>query len=127
MIQEDYVSFKVAKLLKEKGFNNNLEECYRSYNGKETEVCKSWYKEFDYYVSNFIQRPTIQMAIKWFEKEYNLAISVVWMNGWLYGVRDMGQPYADREVLHLNEVRFETRQAAADAAILNAIQLLKNR
>lgn len=70
---------------------------------------------------------TLNRALKWFEKEYNLAISVVWINGWLYGVRDMGQPYADREVLHLNEVRFETRQAAADAAILNAIQLLKNR
>lgn len=67
---------------------------------------------------------TLNRALKWFEKEYNLAISVVWINGWLYSVRDMGKPYIVREVLHLNEVRFETRQAATDAAIRNAIELL---
>lgn len=70
---------------------------------------------------------TLNRALKWFENEYNLAISVVWINGWLYSVRDMGKPYIDREVLHLNEVKFEKRQAATNAAILNAIQLLKNK
>ena len=70
---------------------------------------------------------TLNRVLKWFEKEYNLAISIVWINGWLYSVRDMSEPYIDREVLHLNEVKFEKRQAATNAAILNAIELLKNK
>lgn len=62
MITEDYVSFETAKLLKEKGFDENTYACF-SNDGKET-----------YYgyraVDNDIMRPTLQMAMKWLREKY---------------------------------------------------------
>ena len=59
MITEDYVSFEVAKLLKEKGFN---------------------YKGFDYidFEGEVItqDRPTHQMAMKWLREEKNIFIVI---------------------------------------------------
>ena len=59
-ITEDYVSFEIAKLLKEKGFN---EPCYACYLNKEL-------SHYDYTSTNFelidnaISAPTIQMTMK---------------------------------------------------------------
>ena len=79
-ITEDYVSFEIAKLLKEKGFN---EPCYGSYcrifaddEGEDERV------EFERWIekshnNSFVDEyficsaPTIQMAMKWLrEKHY---------------------------------------------------------
>ena len=53
MITEDYVSFEIAKLLKEKGFNE---------------------KVISFYPLGDIQRPTLQMAMKWLREVYNIDI-----------------------------------------------------
>ena len=59
---EDYVSFEVAKLLKEKGFD---EYCgYYSSDGEYWGYCVYNHKGKDY-----ISAPTIQMAIKWLRKK----------------------------------------------------------
>lgn len=79
-IKEDYVSFEVAKLLKEKGFN---ELCSRYYNSQFDEmrtvgdICMmNWNSisindEF-YYISI----PTHQVAIKWLREKYNIYICI---------------------------------------------------
>lgn len=85
MITEDYVSFETAKLLKEKGFDEDT-NCYYI----EGSVEKIYYSpirqnhnkrttnnEFDIYIditSGKISAPTIQMAMKWLRKKYNLHI-----------------------------------------------------
>jgi hypothetical protein len=76
MITEDYCSFEVAKLLKEKGFN---------------EPCRSYYTDYEDYIDFSycndeltdlqmgvweILRPTHQMAMKWLRKVHQLHISV---------------------------------------------------
>lgn len=53
MITEDYVSFEIAKLLKEKGFD---------------EECQQYYGDYEY------PCPTLQMAMKWLRKERGIAI-----------------------------------------------------
>ena len=70
MITEDYVSFEVAKLLKEKGFS------YRSYGdynsqGEFQEGYGEWNKTSIYYAA-----PTLQMAMKWLRENHNLFIQV---------------------------------------------------
>ena len=77
MITEDYVSFEVAKLLKEKGFD---EPCQFLYFSK--------YKPEGDFVGNFNARknseineasysaPTIQMARKWVKENYKRHIEV---------------------------------------------------
>ena len=68
MITEDYVSFDTAKLLKAKGFDELTYACF-SNDGKET-----------YYgyraVGNDINRPTLQMAMKWLREIDNIHIEV---------------------------------------------------
>jgi hypothetical protein len=55
MIDEDYVSFETAKLLKEKGFDDFNFTCH------------------SYFYKNF-GRPTLQMAMKWLRVKHNLHI-----------------------------------------------------
>lgn len=73
MIQEDYVSFETAKLLKEKGFNEiKCNTCYkwngnfcnnrRSMSGIDNEIC--------------YQAPTLQMAMKWLRKIHNIDVII---------------------------------------------------
>ena len=53
MIEEDYVSFETAKLLKDNGFDE---------------------KVVSFYPPGNIQRPTLQMAMKWLREWYYLYI-----------------------------------------------------
>lgn len=68
MITEDYVSFKVAKLLKEKGFDENTLMVY-SQNGN---FMPDGAIEDTYQV--FYAAPTLQMAMKWLREEHNKII-----------------------------------------------------
>lgn len=69
MITEDYVSFEVAKLLKEKGFEQY--KCQHSYDSKG--VFK-WSDNLDPYEYS---APTLQMATKWLRKKYNILLFIL--------------------------------------------------
>lgn len=70
MITEDYVSFEIAKLLKEKGFDG---ECSRFYMPSGHGRWKyEHYHDFD--ISERIECPTLQMAMKWLMKNHNICI-----------------------------------------------------
>ena len=80
MIKEDYVSFEIAKLLKEKGFDITLcNTCYK-YNGKFCNNRKSMSG-----VDNMIcyPAPTIQMAMKWMREKHCIFIATEF--GWFHG------------------------------------------
>jgi hypothetical protein len=66
MIQEDYVSFKIAKLLKEKGFD---EPTLWFYVGDGTKYLAHKTLNGDWY-----RRPTLQMAMKWLREVHNISI-----------------------------------------------------
>ena len=68
-IKEDYVSFKTAKLLKEKGFH---EDCKCQY-GKGGSI--AWISCSNGNVTTFA-RPTIQMTMKWLREVHNLSVEV---------------------------------------------------
>ena len=71
MIQEDYVSFEVAKLLKEKGFD---EKCSRWYVANEPQegLVASGFGENQFYIN----APTHQMAMKWLREVHNIFIEI---------------------------------------------------
>ena len=75
MITEDYVSLKVAKLLKEKGFN---EKCIGYYpRGENTEVNHSFlYERNSDWIDNSISAPTHQMAMKWLREVHKILVVV---------------------------------------------------
>lgn len=72
MITEDYVSFKTARLLKEKGFNVPC-ECFYDTENNDVSIVNGWMdvsnselegKEFVRYSA-----PTIQMTMKWLREK----------------------------------------------------------
>ena len=72
-INEEYVSFETAKLLKEKGFD---ESCYQKYDNEG-------YLSFNHvgYINNekscddfYALAPTLQMAMKWLREVHNLHV-----------------------------------------------------
>lgn len=90
MINEAYVSFEVAKLLKEKGFDC---PCHATY---DTAVTGGKPKFFEYDVLQFfpdgmknsddkygmvISAPTHQMTMKWLREVHNIQIELNWDKG----------------------------------------------
>ena len=74
MIKEDYVSFEVAKLLKEKGFNEPYYRCSRVYNENGT-LQPHHYVRIDGF--KYISAPTLQMAMKWLREEHSIFIDIM--------------------------------------------------
>lgn len=77
MITEDYCSFEVAKLLKEKGFD---EPVYRGISINNLIFTKEKPEDFNYELSAYCSQPTHQMAMKWLREEKNIIVNV-WYNG----------------------------------------------
>lgn len=69
IISEDYVSFEIVKLLKEKGFDWNCES-------------KKFYPEpyYDQESPDGVYSPTLQMAMKWLREVFDLIIYVRLVN-----------------------------------------------
>lgn len=88
-ITEDYVSLNTAKLLKEKGFNEETEYVF-SDNGELLRLSHFGIKDLtnadcnDYHtwqspiegVASIISAPTLQMAMKWLRRVYKIDIAV---------------------------------------------------
>jgi hypothetical protein len=83
MIKEQYVSFEVAKLLKEKGFKEETHGNYYlggKFDGKFEESSKvNWNKFF----KTPIAAPTQQMVMRWLREVHNIHISITF--GWVSG------------------------------------------
>ncbi len=73
MITEDYISFEVARLLKEKGFNERTYGVYDSKGGFSTNNPDICWNEKDI---PFISAPTHQMVLKWLRESYDIDISI---------------------------------------------------
>ena len=75
MIKERYVNIEVAKLLRDKGFD---EECIKTYNINNGQMyiggesCNSEFTD----ISEMITAPTQSMACDWVEETFNISIEV---------------------------------------------------
>lgn len=77
MITEDYVSFEIAKLLKEKGFNGECETSYYISNkGCENAVSVGDFTKVRPWREALIAAPTHQMAMKWLRDVHNIFIVI---------------------------------------------------
>ena len=78
MITEDYVSFEVAKLLKEKGFNVPFYFFYRTDDKSIHHVVAAnpliYCDKID---DEVISAPSLSMAMKWLRKVHNIHIAIV--------------------------------------------------
>lgn len=72
MIKEDYVSFEIAKLLKEKGFDEDIHCFYSDYDKIIHPIIEiALIPDCDIYPC-----PTQQMAMKWLREVHNIIITI---------------------------------------------------
>lgn len=127
MINEDYVSFETAKLLKDKGFNEN---CSRSYVKDKLTVSQgfnnSYYKTMysdEYYRP--ISAPTLQMAMKWLREVHHIPIEILWhydsnsdIEEWYF------VHHVELKILPNNIEYYETYEEACEASIKYCLENL---
>lgn len=126
MIAEDYVSFEIAKLLKEKGFDANLLVCYtpdglfaRSYG------IKTYTNESEDSAVECIC-PTLQMVMKWLRKVHEIFIRP--NISFLYSIRYYCEIFCYGDNLKTQQdittENFESPEEACEAAIKYCLENL---
>ena len=86
MIEESYVSFDTAKLLKEAGFEANLKTMYVEEEKDEWAFWDSGAKRSDYnYFDDTIACPTQALAARWLREAHGIHVCIdVNASGWYY-------------------------------------------
>ena len=124
MITEDYVSFETAKLLKDKGFN---EECLRWYVANEPQegTVEKGFGENQFYIN----APTLQMAMKWLREVHNIHIEIFVIKKYdkkiceyTYTIMDLNFPGSDDGIDCCNN--YKTYEQACEAAIKYCLENL---
>ena len=127
MIKEDYCSYEVAKILKEKSFN---ESCYTCYVEKEI-------SHYDYSSTNYelidgvISCPTIQMTMKWLREIHNKHCDIGYDIDlhWFFQIIDLKETieydYPETKYYHTeNETGFNSYEEAVEAALKYVLENL---
>ena len=120
MVTEDYVSFEIAKLLKEKGFNENTDKQFNSDKivGDYNITDRSRHPE------RYLDAPTLQMATKWLRQEKHYYIQVM-LDSWAYGSHSgyyvvIQKTDSEFEIMladKLDKVFYDEPEEACEAAI----------
>lgn len=104
MTTEDYVSFEVAKLLKESGFNEYCRTYYTNYRIGVPEIYNSPQlidNKSLFEMSLGLSAPTLQMAIKWLRKTHKIFFNVNYYN------LDIGNEWLQLRINRLNKIGCE--------------------
>ena len=149
MIKEDYVSFEIAKLLKEKGFREWCDMCYSPslyYNGdildvdEESELKASG--EWDETKARWIHTlysfncnneqyegvyaaPTLQMAMKWLREVHNIFVNIDYSHiceQFKYTICLKDSSLRERDA-HVDYI-YKTYEEACEAAIKYCLEFL---
>lgn len=122
MIQEDYVSFELAKLLKEKGFNAMCEH----YFSEKLDGSISCHTAVGHWnaIMNFIARPSLSLAMKWLREVHNKHCDIGYDIdlGWFFQIIDLKETveydYLETKCYHTeNEIGFNSYEEAVEAAL----------
>lgn len=116
MITEDYVSYEMAKLLKNKGFDVYVSSFYDD-EGELNRKQADWNWNIGSY---HYSAPTFQMAMKWLREVHNLALNVCYLLGmWSYSVYR-----TDVSSSGFNSEDFDTYEEACEAGIRYCLENL---
>lgn len=129
MITEDYVSFEIAKLLKEKGFDS--EDCFAFYNKNgEIGFLQTFGDITDYYdLENPVIAPTHQMAMKWLREVHDLWCEIapegkgLWCAE-IYSLRE--EEFIPGSIIHKNKSYKESVEAILKYCLENLPNIREN-
>jgi len=106
-ITEDYVSFKIAKLLKEKGFK----EITQGYITADKEIYMLNFQEGVYELGkNKYPYPTLQMAMKWLREVHKLEVRSTYdydKDTWWGSINPMFEETDENSDIYQKALRFD--------------------
>jgi hypothetical protein len=130
MITEDYVSLEVAKLLKEKGFDEPCRLYYDKYHGyvpvfvEDSKLTEYGYKELvrndQNNISDFIaSAPSLYVAMKWLREACAIEISIACfkLDSYRYDIYAINSSYFRRQIIEFNSDEFCSYGEAVEAAL----------
>lgn len=130
MITEDYCSFEVAKLLKDKGFDEKCEYCYAYFDDNDIRVFELRpNKNVQNLAENRYPYVTHQIAMKWLREMYKKHCDIGYDIDleWYFQIIDLEKveyDYPEIGYYHSeNETNFKTYEEAVEEALK---YLLKN-
>ena len=127
MIEESYVSFDTARMLKEAGFEANLRTRYVEEEKDEWAFWESGTKRSDYnYFDDTIACPTQALAARWLREVYNVAIYSLYdddMEQWFYVV----DAFTKNPVINgfQSGSEYDDYESAFEDGLREAIKLIK--
>lgn len=128
MITEDYVSYEIAKLLKEKGFDEVTNSCY-SQNGNQHIGERARYNSL--ISGKLLSCPTLQMAMKWLREKHQVFIQIELfdastISGEHTFVFDfiVYDPYDHCKDCDIEEEQYNTYEQAVEAALKYSLENL---
>lgn len=127
MVTEDYVSFEIAQLLRDKGFEGVVHAYYNIWDNGAT-VCSVEEFRRSEAPHLYIPCPTIQMTIKWLREEYRLEIYpyhnnlTIYNDKWWFEIIEYPNTVAEYE--SGKDEEFDTYQEACQAAIKYCLEHL---
>lgn len=132
MIQDEYIKFETAKLLKEKGFDEKCGYCYAFFDEDDIRVL-----ELKHHISGLSLAEerypyvTQSVAMKWLREAHNkfCDVSFDYELGWYYQIVDLKEiveyDYPEMRIYHHNdEYSFSTYEQACEAAIKYCLENL---
>ena len=127
MITEDYVSAEVARLLKEKGFNQPLLTFYVCVdNNYSNEVGVMAFTD-DTIENNsdlYVLAPTLQMAMKWLRETHNLFVDIYYDYDFREGYKFSIHKLTKGTTLETHNENYSTYEQACDKAIKYCLENL---
>jgi len=118
-MNEVYVTYEVAKLLKEKGFPQSTSICNVVYkpNGKMSFNANSFINSHYLFKDWYIFAPTQQMAMRWLIKTHNIHIETHFLRASGDYVYDIIHSPLKLDDIHSFPIVFNTREDAVEAAL----------
>jgi len=125
MIQEAYVSYENAQLLKKKGFDERTLYHYTNCDVLQHNIVYNQYKNSE--ILNAYSAPTHQMAMAWLREVHKLHIAILWdcgacigKNSFCYHIYRIDN-YEDRGY---NKIGFDSNEEAVEAALKYSLENL---
>ena len=135
MIEEQFVSFETAKLLKEAGFDVPCRGVYVTdrigyYEFRENDNKKTaddlWWNTRDGFQYEYLA-PTLALAARWLREVHHYAVCV-WFtidyNKWFYAYGDTESMAFDEEY-SISDFIYDSYEQALEAGLREAIKLIK--
>jgi len=125
MITEDYVSFEIAKLLKEKGLNCGCISYYEHFSSNVTlysGMVPEWSDSYTDHnkIDSRYSRPTLQMAMKWLREAHKIHIRLINATDGIYRY-ELYYNYGD---FYQPPFYYDTYEQAAENAIKYCLENL---